>query len=96
MSLMPRTSKELEKAAKYNLGGYRHAVCEDKSFEVFWRDEGMLCELHLCTWLPKKSPIRILSSNMFQKSDISFQRVFWNKKIAPVSSGHLNDTHSES
>ena len=40
----------------------------------------------------QKCPIRILSSNLFQKSNFTFQHVFRNEHIKPVSSGHLNNT----
>ena len=40
----------------------------------------------------KKCPIRILSSNLLQKSSFTFQHVFRNEHFKHVSSGHLNDT----
>ena len=44
----------------------------------------------------KKGIIRILSSNLFNKSDFTFPRVFWNHNFEPVSYSYLNFTHSES
>ena len=43
---------------------------------------------------PKKCPIKILSSNMLQKSNFTFQHVFQNEHFKPVSSGHLKLRHS--
>ena len=47
-------------------------------------------------WPKKKCNIRILTSNLFLKSDFTFPHVFWNQNFEPVSSSHFDITHCES
>ena len=51
-----------------------------------WRDENLVdptCVSCLYRVTQKKCPIRILSSNLFQKSDFTFPHVFWNQNFEP-------------
>ena len=51
---------------------------------------------HLYRVTQKKCPRRILSSNMFLKSNFTFPGEFWNEHFGYVSSQRPNYTHSES